>query len=114
MPSVVEGDEEEVLQAATAEDGVPAERAATQKSRMPDKSKLLLRALHPKERDAPRQQRVSLEVALFEPFVCELIAFAKSAAVGVHEPDGTDTHPDAPASGCVAPAAAVQEVVAGV
>lgn len=79
---------------AIAEDDGEARESAAKKARVPDKSKLLLRQLYPRAPDAPRRVRLSLEVALFESFVVELVAFAKALAVGIPDPDGSDPYPN--------------------
>ena len=85
--SVVEADEDE---AATAKNDGEALDAGTAYM----KSKLLLRHLYPRPSDAPKRQRLSLEVVLFESFVVELVALAKAAAVGICDPDGSEPYPD--------------------
>ena len=81
---VAEEREEEAEEAAAAQDGSRAEEAEVQQHNVPTKTKLLLENLYPPSpEEAQRQCKTSLEYVLFEPFVTQMVAAAKSEGVGI-------------------------------
>ena len=76
--------EEAAEEAAAAQDSSRAEEAEVQQHNVPTKTKLLLENLYPPSREEARRQcKTSLEYVLFEPFVTQMVAAAKSEGVGI-------------------------------
>ena len=80
-----EEDEEEVAEkAAAVADDCAANEAPVQEQYMPNKTKLLLQKLYPKQPDDPgRGGTKSLDCALFDRFVEKMVSLAKMEGVGV-------------------------------
>ena len=90
--------EEAAEEAAAAQDGRGAEEAEAEQHHVPTKTKLLLENLYPpSDEEVQRRCKTSLEFVLFEPFVTQMVAAAKSEGVGIDGIDGS-TVPDTTAS----------------
>ena len=90
--------EEAAEEAAAAQDGCGAEEAEAEQHHVPTKTKLLLENLYPpSDEEVQRRCKTSLEFVLFEPFVTQMVAAAKSEGVGIDGIDGS-TVPDTTAS----------------
>ena len=90
--------EEAAEEAAAAQDGRGAEEAEAEQHHVPTKTKLLLENLYPpSDEEVQRRCKTSLEFVLFEPFVTQVVAAAKSEGVGIDGIDGS-TVPDTTAS----------------
>ena len=88
-------DSDAAEEAAEEADELDAEEAPTEESakatKLPKKSKMLLRELYPDEPNHRGQSIMCLDVQLFEPFVSHMLTVAKMGAVGIRGgPDDND------------------------